>query len=61
MRKTQCTVVHEDFRIKRNAENTLFSRPPLHIDIAEDTPGYTIPENPMNAIARILAVTRAIG
>ena len=28
MRKPQCTVVHEDFRIKRNAESTLLSRPP---------------------------------
>ena len=27
MRKPQCTVVHEDFRIKRNAESTLLSRP----------------------------------
>ena len=25
MRKPQCTVVHEDFRIKRNAESTLLS------------------------------------
>ena len=27
MRKPQCTVVHEDFRIKRNAESTLLSCP----------------------------------
>ena len=27
MRKPQCTVVHEDFRIKRNAEITLLGRP----------------------------------
>ena len=27
MRKPQCTVVHEDFRIERNAEITLFSHP----------------------------------
>ena len=26
MRKPQCTDVHEDFRIKRNAESTLLSR-----------------------------------
>ena len=29
MRKPQCTVVHEDFRIKRNDESTLLSCPPL--------------------------------
>ena len=28
MRKPQCTIVHEDFRIKRNAEITLLSHPP---------------------------------
>ena len=28
MRKPQCTIVHEDFRIKRNAEITLLSYPP---------------------------------
>ena len=27
MRKPQCTGVHEDFRIKRNAESTLLSQP----------------------------------
>ena len=27
MRKPECTVVHEDFRIKRNAEITLLVRP----------------------------------
>ena len=27
MRKPQCTSVHEDFRIKRNAEITLLGRP----------------------------------
>ena len=27
MRKPQCTVVHEDFRIKRNAEITFLSHP----------------------------------
>ena len=27
MRKPQCTGVHEDFRIKRNAEITLLGRP----------------------------------
>ena len=27
MRKPECTVVHEDFRIEYNAESTLFSRP----------------------------------
>ena len=27
MRKPQCTAVHEDFRIKRNAESTLLSHP----------------------------------
>ena len=27
MRKPQCTVVHEDFRIKRNAESALWDRP----------------------------------
>ena len=27
MRKPQCTLVHEDFRIKRNAEITLLGRP----------------------------------
>ena len=27
MRKPECTVVHEDFRIKRNAEITLLGRP----------------------------------
>ena len=27
MRKPQCTVVHEDFRFKRNEESTLLSRP----------------------------------
>ena len=29
IRKPQCTDVHEDFRIKRNAENTLLSHPRL--------------------------------
>ena len=28
IRKPQCTDVHEDFRIKRNAENTLLGHPP---------------------------------
>ncbi len=27
MRKLECTVVHEDFRVKRNAEITLLGRP----------------------------------
>ena len=27
IRKPQCTGVHEDFRIERNAENTLLSQP----------------------------------
>ena len=27
MRKPQCAVVHKDFRIKRNEESTLLSRP----------------------------------
>ena len=27
MRKPECTVVHEDFRIKRNAEISLLGRP----------------------------------
>lgn len=26
MRKPQCTAVHEDFRIERNAESALFNR-----------------------------------
>ena len=29
MRKPQCTVVHEDFRSKRNVESTLWGRPLL--------------------------------
>ena len=31
IRKPQCTGVHEDFRIERNAENTLLSRLVLHL------------------------------
>ena len=29
MRKPQCTGVHEDFRIKYNAESTLLTHPPV--------------------------------
>ena len=31
MRKPQCTAVHEDLRIKRNAEITLLGRPLLKV------------------------------
>ena len=33
MRKPQCTDVHEDFRIKRNAESTLLSWPLPFIEL----------------------------
>ena len=33
MRKPQCTVVHEDFRIKRNEESTLLSHPLFSIHL----------------------------